>query len=523
MERTGTSLSVLVAAFLLAAVALALAFSFIGPDRVEQQSIDLFRGEQRAIAQQGAQRISENLRHVQVRFETDVEQTTEALRRPSSRSELRRTLETLHHASDRQLGLTLHLFEPDGRLLASYPPESIDRESQPEPLRPTSDSPPFLFCTACLDSEAAIAFTHRFAGPRTLAANIDLEKFIGAIFQDVTRETSSHAALVSPEGRLLYQTGRAPGSAEQDSFVIATSPVPGTNWHVRVAAPRAAVAPEIGDTVTMLLVVNYAIIGILIIGLGLFGYLEWSAYSERLERLRQMAQQHKLATLGMMAASTSHEINNALSAAQLQIELARRKAAAPLHEHLDAVASSVDRLGSLAENLSNYASPGPDESRDFPLREVLDETLEIVRPKLAPETRLEVAIDTNPLVHGASAALTQVFVNLVLNAAEAVEDHPQGRIAIQTARQDETAIVTVTDNGEGIPPEILDEIFDPFVTSKRDRGGTGIGLWLCARILDQHGGEIEAENLPDAGARLTVSLPVAERDAEPDQTGGDEQ
>lgn len=146
------------------------------------------------------------------------------------------------------------------------------------------------------------------------------------MFQTVIRQTSSHAALVGPEGRTLYQTGVEPGPSANEPYVTVTSPVSGTKWHVRVAAPRAAIAPEIGSTGTTLLVVNYAILAVLLIGLGLFAYLEWREYSNRLERLQQMARQNKLATLGMMAASPSHEINNALSAAQLQLELARKKA-----------------------------------------------------------------------------------------------------------------------------------------------------------------------------------------------------
>lgn len=339
------------------------------------------------------------------------------------------------------------------------------------------------------------------------------------MFQTVIRQTSSHAALVGPEGRTLYQTGVEPGPSANEPYVTATSPVPGTKWHVRVAAPRSAIAPEIGSTVTTLLVVNYAILTVLLIGLGLFAYLEWREYSNRLERLQQMAQQNKLATLGMMAASTSHEINNALSAAQLQLELARKKADQEdeIQEHLDTVTSSVNRLGDLAKNLSNYASQGDTDFHNSPLRASLEDALEVVRPKLGSDTQLDVEVEANPTVHGAPDALKQVFVNLILNALEEIEKRSDARIAVHVDRREDTAVFTVTDNGTGLPPEIIGDIFDPFVTTKSEQGGTGIGLWLSSRIVEQHGGKIHARNIENGGARFTVELPVAGGNADTDQ------
>jgi signal transduction histidine kinase len=177
----------------------------------------------------------------------------------------------------------------------------------------------------------------------------------------------------------------------------------------------------------------------------------------------------------------------------------------------------VNRLGDLAKNLSNHAPNRDTDFHNSPLRASLEDALEVVRPKLGSDTQLDVEVEANPTVHGAPDALTQIFVNLILNALEEIEKRSDARIAVHIDRRADTTVFTVTDIGTGIPPEIVGAIFDPFVTTKSEQGGTGIGLWLSSRIVEQHGGKIHARNIENGGARLTVELPVAGGNADTDQ------
>src|SRR5262249_22395520 len=109
-------------------------------------------------------------------------------------------------------------------------------------------------------------------------------------------------------------------------------------------------------------------------------------------------------------------------------------------------------------------------------------------------------------VVGNSDQLVQVFVNLLRNALIAIET--SGRIEVRSRRNQRWAVITVDDNGRGIPADVLPDIFDAFVTTRLDAKGTGLGLTVAAGIVTQHGGTIAANNRPEGGARLEVTLPA---------------
>jgi hypothetical protein len=140
----------------------------------------------------------------------------EALQWSAPNDELQEIIGELYHSRDEELGITLLVLNPRGRILASQPRESVDGEFQPRALQPGPDSPPFLYCASCLGAGAAISFSQSLPGPHTLKADIDLETFVRSVFQTVIRQTSSHAALVGPEGRTLYQTGVEPGPSANE-------------------------------------------------------------------------------------------------------------------------------------------------------------------------------------------------------------------------------------------------------------------------------------------------------------------
>ncbi|MGD2140144.1 MAG: ATP-binding protein, partial [Burkholderiales bacterium] len=112
-----------------------------------------------------------------------------------------------------------------------------------------------------------------------------------------------------------------------------------------------------------------------------------------------------------------------------------------------------------------------------------------------------------PDVHCAPSQINQVFLNLITNAAEAL-DRGRGKIVIRTRKQGEKVAVDIEDNGSGIAPEILPKIFDPFFTTKDIGKGTGLGLSISYKIIKQHGGRIDVESTPGQGTRFTVVLPI---------------
>jgi signal transduction histidine kinase len=114
------------------------------------------------------------------------------------------------------------------------------------------------------------------------------------------------------------------------------------------------------------------------------------------------------------------------------------------------------------------------------------------------------------MVSGDPHQLMQVFLNLVLNAEQAIrEARDRGTLRIRVARASSSVTVVFQDDGPGIAPEILPNIFDPFYTTKRPGRGTGLGLSICKAILREHGGNVEAASAPGGGAVFTVSLPIA--------------
>jgi signal transduction histidine kinase len=255
----------------------------------------------------------------------------------------------------------------------------------------------------------------------------------------------------------------------------------------------------------------------------------------------------RLAALGEMAAGLAHEIRNPLGAikgAVQVIEPAIRESASsgagdPLTaEFLGVIVEEVDRLNRVVTQFLSYSRPFSGTMRAVDLTEVVKATLRLIpsprleriRVDLGPfaERRGELsAVEAHssnsephaPALRGDPEALRQVLHNLVLNALDATEEagaeasrSEAGHVWIELEHRtrglpDTDAIaMTVSDDGPGLSPEIKDKLFVPFHTTKS--GGTGLGLPISARIVENHGGTIQCDNNPDGGASFTVLLPV---------------
>ncbi|MGI5860917.1 MAG: sensor histidine kinase [Myxococcales bacterium] len=259
-----------------------------------------------------------------------------------------------------------------------------------------------------------------------------------------------------------------------------------------------------------------------------------SAQIAELERLnRQLAEakdslvrSEKLATTGQLAAGVAHEIGNPLGAIFGYLELAKRRAAPEAREYLERIDREVARIDRTVRELLDFSKPATEAPGPLDLAAVVDTAVRLasVHQRLK-RLELDVELPDGLVVMGESHHLSQVLINLLLNASDAMNG--QGTIVVRARRAEAGRVeLSVRDYGTGIAPESLQRIFDPFYTTKEPGQGTGLGLAICHRILESFGGEMRAENAPEGGALFTLSLiaapetalsPLASKGSPPDR------
>jgi two-component system NtrC family sensor kinase len=228
----------------------------------------------------------------------------------------------------------------------------------------------------------------------------------------------------------------------------------------------------------------------------------------------QLIQAEKLAAMGQMLAGVAHELNNPLTAILGASELVRDRPGVDENtkRQLEMTHRQARRAARIVQNLLEFSRPASPQKKALDLNAVIDRTLQLHEHSLrrnAIQVGFHPSADLPPTV-GDANQLIQVFLNLVSNAEQAIREiRPSGCIEIRLGQSGSRIFATVQDDGTGIKPDMLDKIFDPFFTTKRPGGGTGLGLSICMSIIREHGGDIEAENLPGGGAAFTVFLPVA--------------
>jgi signal transduction histidine kinase len=221
---------------------------------------------------------------------------------------------------------------------------------------------------------------------------------------------------------------------------------------------------------------------------------------------RELAVRERLASLGLLTAGVAHEINNPLEGIGNHVNLLARPGLAPEERarHLEMVRHGLERVRDLVRDLLRFARPASTRDR-VDLREVFERARRLAAYSRAFR-EVEVVttgFDAPVVVLGDPGRLEQVLLNLLLNASNAMQG--RGRILVD-ARRDAPggALVTVADEGPGIPPADLDRIFDPFFTTG---GGTGLGLSIAFGILQAHGGSLSARNRPEGGAEFVLGFP----------------
>jgi len=231
----------------------------------------------------------------------------------------------------------------------------------------------------------------------------------------------------------------------------------------------------------------------------------------------QVVRSERLASVGRLSAGVAHEIGNPLAAILGMVELARDPdvETADRAEFLARIQNETERINRIIRDLLDFSRRGRDEEvkgETTNLAEVVADAASLVAPQkdLGQVTIERRVAEELPTVQGPADQLTQIVLNLLLNAADAIEG--DGSILIEVdlhPERDDAIRLAVTDTGAGIDPEILPHLFEPFVTSKPTGEGTGLGLAVTHTLVERLGGTITAENDDDGGARFVVDLPTA--------------
>jgi PAS domain S-box-containing protein len=228
---------------------------------------------------------------------------------------------------------------------------------------------------------------------------------------------------------------------------------------------------------------------------------------------QQLLHKEKFAAMGQMMAGAAHELNNPLTAILGVSELLSERAVDDTtRRQLDLVMQQARRAASIVQNLLAFARPPAQAHSNVHLEGVVQQALRLAQPTLGPKniTVNFQAPSHLPSIVGDPKLLTQVFLNIIENAEQAISSASgRGTVNVSLESADGRVMATIVDDGPGISAASLGRIFDPFFTTKRPGGGTGLGLTICLAVIKEHGGTIDVESSPGAGAAFQVILPAA--------------
>ena len=224
----------------------------------------------------------------------------------------------------------------------------------------------------------------------------------------------------------------------------------------------------------------------------------------------QTIQSEKLAEVGRLSAGIAHEVNNPLAIISYAVQLLQREEKIPpfQSEMLERIDSEVDRLKTLAGSLLSFSRAREIRKRPIELNEVLRDVLRLVRFELNRHSiQLMEHYGELPTIQADPNKLKQVFINLIMNASQAMPEG--GTLSVRTSLvAGEEVEAVISDSGPGIPAEVRERIFEPFFSTKREGEGTGLGLYICRNIMTEHEGRLLLESTPGQGATFRVVLPL---------------
>jgi PAS domain S-box-containing protein len=239
--------------------------------------------------------------------------------------------------------------------------------------------------------------------------------------------------------------------------------------------------------------------------------------TDKKEFERQANHNAKLASIGELAAGIGHEVNNPLAIIQGHVMKIRQKmnmginAPGETISDLDKIDSAIDRIGNIVQGLRSFSRADRESSEDFDLIILLRESINMLF-EIYLQEGITISQDYEAItgiVHGNRGRIQQVLVNLIANAKDATKGKNDRQINVKCWVKGSSIMVSIADNGEGIPESIIDKIFDPFFTTKEVNKGTGIGLSLVHNIMQEHKGSVSVDSQESEGSRFVISLPLS--------------
>lgn len=237
---------------------------------------------------------------------------------------------------------------------------------------------------------------------------------------------------------------------------------------------------------------------------------------ERTQELRSamelLARSEKLASVGRLAAGLAHEINNPLMPIRMNLEMMLEDIQSDqqvTEQDIEETLRSVGRISRIVERLQQFTRHGVEdtlEMESLPIGVVMENVLALSETYMRHnKVNLDVKIDDEAYVYGNRDQLEQVFLNIILNAQAAMD--AGGSLVIRALADEEHVLISFEDTGHGIHPEMLDKIFEPFVSTKEK--GSGLGLFISHNVVHSHSGDIQVESVVGKGTKFTLTLPTA--------------
>ena len=235
--------------------------------------------------------------------------------------------------------------------------------------------------------------------------------------------------------------------------------------------------------------------------------------TQRVRLEEQLIQTEKLTSLGLLAAGVAHEVNTPLAVISNYIQMLAKQLPGedPRHKLIEKIIQQTFRASEIVNNLLNFSRTGAGEFTEVDLNAVVEETLSLVaHPFRSARVNVIKSLQRElPPVLGSTNRLQQVFLNLFMNARDAMPSG--GMLEVRTAANNGYVEVEITDTGTGIPPEHLHRIFDPFFTTKLSGRGTGLGLSVSYGIIKEHAGKIDVRSTPGQGTSFRLEFPAARK------------
>ncbi len=233
--------------------------------------------------------------------------------------------------------------------------------------------------------------------------------------------------------------------------------------------------------------------------------------TDRSELERRLVQADKLSSIGLLAAGVAHEVNTPLAVISTYAQMLAKQVSGDEQKSklLEKIAKQTFRASEIVNSLLNFSRTSPTEFAEVDLNRVIRETVGLIEHQFQKTgvTTLPSLAEDLPSVRGNSGKLQQIFLNLFINARDAMP--AGGSLTVRTWAEGGFAHIEIADTGQGIPPENLARIYDPFFTTKAPKKGTGLGLSITYGIVQEHNGIIEVDSVLGRGTRFRLEFPAA--------------